>query len=110
MILTPTSLCHVSARYDAALVGAVRLFSVAIAALLMDKAGRKALLYASSMLMFLSTLTLSMNAYPSHCPPGPTPTNATLILNYNSIDVTENTGAGVLPLICTMVFIFGEHW
>uniref|UniRef100_A0A3Q3WG15 Solute carrier family 2, facilitated glucose transporter member 8 n=1 Tax=Mola mola TaxID=94237 RepID=A0A3Q3WG15_MOLML len=94
-------------KYDAALVGAVRLFSVAIAAFLMDKAGRKALLYTSSMLMFLSTLTLTMNANTTHCPPGPTPTNATVILSYTSLGVTENTGAGVLPLISTMVFIFG---
>ncbi|GLD70190.1 solute carrier family 2, facilitated glucose transporter member 6-like protein [Lates japonicus] len=38
-------------KYDAAIVGAVRLFSVAVAASLMDKAGRKALLYTSSMLI-----------------------------------------------------------
>uniref|UniRef100_A0A3Q3X2N5 Major facilitator superfamily (MFS) profile domain-containing protein n=1 Tax=Mola mola TaxID=94237 RepID=A0A3Q3X2N5_MOLML len=75
----------VSLEYDAALVGAVRLFSVAIAAFLMDKAGRKALLYTSSMLMFLSTLTLTMNANTTHCPPGPTPTNATVILSYTSL-------------------------
>uniref|UniRef100_A0A8B9FZJ4 Solute carrier family 2 member 6 n=1 Tax=Amazona collaria TaxID=241587 RepID=A0A8B9FZJ4_9PSIT len=35
--------------YDAALVGLVRLFSVAIAAVLMDKAGRKILLFVSGM-------------------------------------------------------------
>lgn len=36
-------------KYDAALVGAVRLISVAIAASLMDKAGRKALLFTSGL-------------------------------------------------------------
>lgn len=35
--------------YDAALVGAVRLISVCIAASLMDKAGRKALLLTSGL-------------------------------------------------------------
>uniref|UniRef100_A0A3Q0SAZ9 Solute carrier family 2, facilitated glucose transporter member 8 n=1 Tax=Amphilophus citrinellus TaxID=61819 RepID=A0A3Q0SAZ9_AMPCI len=35
-------------KYDAAIVGLVRLFSVAMAAFLMDKAGRKALLYTST--------------------------------------------------------------
>lgn len=34
-------------EYDAALVGLVRLFSVAIAAVSMDKAGRKILLFVS---------------------------------------------------------------
>uniref|UniRef100_A0A3Q0SIP2 Solute carrier family 2 member 6 n=1 Tax=Amphilophus citrinellus TaxID=61819 RepID=A0A3Q0SIP2_AMPCI len=57
-------------KYDAAIVGLVRLFSVAMAAFLMDKAGRKALLYTSSMLMFASTLTLTMISHttPSCCP------------------------------------------
>lgn len=36
-------------EYDAALVGLVRLFSVVIAAVSMDKAGRKILLFVSGM-------------------------------------------------------------
>lgn len=92
-------------RYDAALVGVVRLLSVAIAAALMDKAGRKALLYTSSMLMFLSTLTLTMVSHTTSCPPGPTPPNATLGLDRGS---AGNPEASVIPLVSTMVFIFGE--
>ncbi|XP_003964559.1 solute carrier family 2, facilitated glucose transporter member 6 [Takifugu rubripes] len=91
-------------RYDAALVGVVRLISVAIAAALMDKAGRKALLYTSSMLMFLSTLTLTIVSLKASCPPGPTPPNVTLGLEQGSYG---NPGASVIPLISTMVFIFG---
>lgn len=95
-----------SIRYSAALVGAVRLFSVATAACLMDKAGRKALLYTSSLLMFLSTLTLTMISHHTACPPGPP--NVTVSLDYSSHGVSGNTAAGVIPVISTMVFIFGE--
>lgn len=100
--------CSVSVRYDAALVGAVRLLSVAIAACLMDKAGRKALLYTSSLLMFLATLTLTMISHTTTCTPGPAPPNVTVTLDYISHGDTGNTGAGVITLISTMVFIFGE--
>ena len=99
-------------RYDAAIVGVVRLFSVAVAACLMDRAGRKALLYTSSMLMFLASLTLTMI---SHTTPCPSPLNVTLTSDYGFHGDTGHTlGAGhqgpgsVIPLIATMVFIFGE--
>ncbi|XP_042360219.1 solute carrier family 2, facilitated glucose transporter member 6 [Plectropomus leopardus] len=101
-------------KYDAALVGAVRLFSVAVAACLMDKAGRKALLYMSSMLMFLSSLTLTMISHTTPYPPGPAPPNLTVSLDYSSHDAIGNTivashqaAASLIPLISTMVFIFG---
>nr|QDF45863.1 glucose transporter 6 [Lateolabrax maculatus] len=93
--------------YEAAIVGAVRLFSVAIAAFLMDKAGRKALLYTSSMLMFLSTLTLTIVSHTTACPPGPVPYNLTVSLDYSSHSDTGATAAGLIPLISTIVFIFG---
>lgn len=92
-------------------MGVVRLFSVALAAILMDKAGRKALLYTSSMLMFLSTLTLTMISHTTPCPPGPTPPNATALDYSHHVGITSQAGsqaAGLLPLISTMVFIFGE--
>ncbi|KAG8007137.1 Solute carrier family 2 [Nibea albiflora] len=94
-------------RYDAAIVGAVRLLSVATAAMLMDKAGRKALLYTSSMLMFVATLTLTMISHTTPCSPGPTPHNVTVSLDYNSHNDITITAASILPLISTMVFIFG---
>uniref|UniRef100_A0A8C6TV57 Solute carrier family 2, facilitated glucose transporter member 8 n=1 Tax=Neogobius melanostomus TaxID=47308 RepID=A0A8C6TV57_9GOBI len=91
--------------YDAALVGAVRLVSVLVAACLMDKAGRKALLYTSSMLMFLSSLTLTIT---SHTTPCPNPPNSTALF-YNSQNdlVSGTTGASFIPVVSTMVFIFG---
>ncbi|XP_075937582.1 solute carrier family 2, facilitated glucose transporter member 6 [Anarhichas minor] len=100
--------------YAASIVGAVRLFSVAVAASLMDKAGRKALLYTSSLLMFLSSLTLTMISHTSVFPPGPAPPNLTMSLDYsshnaigNTLDAGPPTAAGLIPLISTMVFIFG---
>ncbi|XP_019962089.1 solute carrier family 2, facilitated glucose transporter member 6 [Paralichthys olivaceus] len=100
-------------QYDAALVGAVRLLSVGLAAFLMDRAGRKALLYTSSMLMFLSSLTLTMISHTTPCP-GPSPPNHTLSSDYGlSSDIGHTLGAGhkdpgsILPLIGTMVYIFG---
>lgn len=106
----------VSARYDAAIVGLVRLGSIAVAAFLMDKAGRKALLYTSSMLMFLSSLTLTMVSHTTPCPPGPAPPNHTApdYTSHNDFGSTfmsnAQTAGSVLPIICTVVFIFGEFW
>uniref|UniRef100_A0A3P9IK03 Solute carrier family 2 member 6 n=1 Tax=Oryzias latipes TaxID=8090 RepID=A0A3P9IK03_ORYLA len=100
-------------RYDAAIVGAVRLFSVAIAAFLMDKAGRKALLYTSSMLMFLASLTLAVASHTTTCPPGPSPPNHTALGygTHNDMAVafqsSQQTAAGLIPLVFTVVFIFG---
>uniref|UniRef100_A0A8C6TUX0 Solute carrier family 2 member 6 n=1 Tax=Neogobius melanostomus TaxID=47308 RepID=A0A8C6TUX0_9GOBI len=71
--------------YDAALVGAVRLVSVLVAACLMDKAGRKALLYTSSMLMFLSSLTLTITSHTTPCPNPPNmPISTVTNLNKNT--------------------------
>ncbi len=122
-------------KYDAALVGAVRLISVAIAASLMDKAGRKALLFTSGLcriaivtskcnslekntilissfipsgfLMFIAMLSMTMYTHKTQC-------------NHGNLTVTEGlkstgglTGPAfdpitLIPLISTMVIIFGE--
>lgn len=104
----------VSVRFDAAIVGAVRLLSVVVAASLMDKAGRKALLYTSSMLMFLSSLTLVMISHTTACPPGPVPHNLTA-LDYSShnelgsvLQSSQPTFTSLLPIISTVMFIFGK--
>lgn len=94
-------------RYDAALVGAVRLLSVVTAACLMDKAGRKALLYTSSLLMFLATLSLTMISHAESCSHG-LPSNITASTELSSHASAGNSGVGVLTLVSTMVFIFGE--
>ncbi|XP_066569121.1 solute carrier family 2, facilitated glucose transporter member 6 [Amia ocellicauda] len=98
-------------QYDAAIVGAVRLVSVLIAASLMDKAGRKALLYISGFLMFLSTLTMCLYTHTNPLP-----------IHYINISVTSDFIARqpetllqaappslitLIPLISTMLIIFG---
>ncbi|KAM4634177.1 solute carrier family 2, facilitated glucose transporter member 6 [Polymixia lowei] len=115
------------AKYDAVIVGVVRLFSVAVAASLMDKAGRKALLYTSSLLMFLSSLTMTMYSHTTTCPLPPSPHNLTeLTLDYSphnatgpapdyglynamgiASDTIHHNATSFIPLVSTMVFIFG---
>ncbi|XP_055774867.1 solute carrier family 2, facilitated glucose transporter member 6 [Salvelinus fontinalis] len=94
-------------KYDAALVGAIRLLSVVIAASLMDKAGRKALLYTSGFLMFLATLTMNMYSYTTPCPSG----NLTGTVLPTDLIAQQGEAAfntiTLIPLISTMVFIFG---
>ncbi|XP_036004675.1 solute carrier family 2, facilitated glucose transporter member 6 [Fundulus heteroclitus] len=96
-------------RYAAATVGVVRLFSVAVAASLMDRAGRKALLYASSMLMFLSSLTLTMISHTTPCPAvNVTTLNHSLHAELGStLQASQGTAVSLIPLISTVVFIFG---
>ncbi|KAM6954405.1 solute carrier family 2, facilitated glucose transporter member 6 [Aplochiton taeniatus] len=84
-------------KYEAALVGLVRLFSVAMAAILMDKAGRKALLYISGFLMFLSTLTMTIYSHSTLCPSS----------NVTDIYYSSQTSTGLVPLFSIMVFIVG---
>uniref|UniRef100_A0A8C7CFF8 Solute carrier family 2, facilitated glucose transporter member 6 n=1 Tax=Oncorhynchus kisutch TaxID=8019 RepID=A0A8C7CFF8_ONCKI len=94
-------------KYDAALVGAIRLLSVVIAASLMDKAGRKALLYTSGFLMFLATLTMNMYSHTTPCPSG----NVTGTVLPTDLIAQQGEAAfntiTLIPLISTMVFIFG---
>ncbi|XP_030776097.1 solute carrier family 2, facilitated glucose transporter member 6 isoform X2 [Rhinopithecus roxellana] len=59
---------------DAAIVGAVRLLSVLIAALTMDLAGRKVLLFVSAAIMFAANLTLGLYI---HFGPRPLSPNST---------------------------------
>ncbi|KAM9393262.1 solute carrier family 2, facilitated glucose transporter member 6 [Pholidichthys leucotaenia] len=102
-----------TAKYDAAIVGLFRLCSVAVAAGLMDKAGRKALLYTSSMLMFVASLTLTMISHTTPCPPGPAPPNLTAV-DYSpheelgsTLHTVSVTAASIAPVVCTILFIFG---
>ncbi|CAL8283135.1 unnamed protein product [Boreogadus saida] len=92
------------------IVGVVRLFSVAIAASLMDRAGRKALLYTSSMLMILSSLSLTMYSHANGCsPPPPSPPNVTHLPPQPGFDPLGAAPAGLslVPLFLVIVFIFG---
>ncbi|NWJ12135.1 GTR6 protein, partial [Crypturellus undulatus] len=93
-------------EYDAALVGLVRLFSVAIAAVSMDKAGRKILLFVSAGIMLASNLTMGLYVYfTSHSLNGTT-TNETLG-SWASHEAQPMNYITLIPLLATMFFIMG---
>nr|XP_044634388.1 solute carrier family 2, facilitated glucose transporter member 6 isoform X2 [Equus asinus] len=109
---------------DAAIVGAVRLLSVLIAALTMDLAGRKILLFVSApgtgpgmhqllqkaAIMFAANLTLGLYVHfgPKHLTP-----NSTMSLEGMPLGGTEQPLATptsyitLVPLLATMLFIMG---
>ncbi|XP_003420495.1 solute carrier family 2, facilitated glucose transporter member 6 [Loxodonta africana] len=95
---------------DAAIVGAVRLFSVLIAALAMDLAGRKVLLFVSASIMFAANLTLGLYI---HLGPRPLTPNGTMGLESTPLGDTEQPLASptsyltLVPLLATMFFIMG---
>ncbi|XP_026960137.1 solute carrier family 2, facilitated glucose transporter member 6 isoform X1 [Sagmatias obliquidens] len=95
---------------DAAIVGAVRLLSVLIAALTMDLAGRKALLFVSAASMFAANLTLGLYV---HFGPKPLTPNSTMGLESVPLGGTEQPLAmptsylTLVPLLATMLFIMG---
>ncbi|MBW02538.1 Solute carrier family 2, facilitated glucose transporter member 6, partial [Eschrichtius robustus] len=96
---------------DAAIVGAVRLLSVLIAALTMDLAGRKALLFVSAASMFAANLTLGLYVHFGPKPPAP---NGTMGLESVPLAGTEQPLATptsyltLVPLLATMLFIMGR--
>ncbi|KFW03467.1 Solute carrier family 2, facilitated glucose transporter member 6, partial [Fulmarus glacialis] len=83
-------------EYDAALVGLVRLFSVAIAAVSMDKAGRKILLFVSAGVMLVSNLTMGLYIHFV-----PASQNGTIAPAEPTNYIT------LIPLLATMFFIMG---
>ncbi|XP_004423682.1 PREDICTED: solute carrier family 2, facilitated glucose transporter member 6 isoform X1 [Ceratotherium simum simum] len=95
---------------DAAIVGAVRLLSVLIAALTMDLAGRKVLLFVSAAIMFAANLTLGLYV---HFSPKPLTPNSTVGLESVTLAGTEQPLATptsyitLVPLLATMLFIMG---
>ncbi|EHB05589.1 Solute carrier family 2, facilitated glucose transporter member 6 [Heterocephalus glaber] len=95
---------------DAAIVGAVRLLSVLIAALTMDLAGRKFLLFVSATIMFAANLTLGLYV---HFSPKPLAPNGTVGLENMPWGATEQPPATptsyltLVPLLATMFFIMG---
>uniref|UniRef100_A0A8C8R5X7 Solute carrier family 2, facilitated glucose transporter member 6 n=1 Tax=Pelusios castaneus TaxID=367368 RepID=A0A8C8R5X7_9SAUR len=99
-------------EYDAAIVGGVRLASVLIAAVSMDKAGRKILLFVSGKstgIMFAANLTLGLYIHftspPSH--------NSTVPVINGTLESPEILTAEpsryvtLIPLLATMLFIMG---
>ncbi|XP_048821868.1 solute carrier family 2, facilitated glucose transporter member 6 isoform X2 [Lagopus muta] len=93
-------------EYDAALVGLVRLFSVAIAAVSMDKAGRKILLFVSAGVMLASNLTMGLYIHFVPSSENSTTANRTLgsIANPPAEPIHYIT---LIPLLAAMFFIMG---
>ncbi|XP_015427858.1 PREDICTED: solute carrier family 2, facilitated glucose transporter member 6 [Myotis davidii] len=95
---------------DAAIVGAVRLFAVMIAALTMDRAGRKVLLFVSASIMFAANVTLGLYI---HFGPKPVAPNNTMGLESMPLGgaeqplATPTTFLTLVPLLATMLFITG---
>ncbi|KTF82478.1 hypothetical protein cypCar_00015036 [Cyprinus carpio] len=94
-------------KYDAALVGAVRLMSVAIAASLMDKAGRKALLFTSGFLMYIAMLSMTMYTHKTQCNHGNLTVTEGLKSTYGGLTGPAFDPITLIPLISAMVIIFG---
>ncbi|XP_061460438.1 solute carrier family 2, facilitated glucose transporter member 6 [Rhineura floridana] len=94
-------------QYDAVIVGAVRLASVAVAAFSMDKAGRKILLYISASIMLASNLTLGFYI---HYLPQHSHNSSAIMVNGSSHEgpaTSLRSGLMVIPLVATMFFIIG---
>ncbi|KAM8995432.1 solute carrier family 2, facilitated glucose transporter member 6 isoform 2-T2 [Ara ararauna] len=93
-------------EYDAALVGLVRLVSVAIAAVSMDKAGRKILLFVSAGVMLVSNLTMGLYIHFVPASQNGTIANKTLVTSANPFAEPTNY-ITLIPLLATMFFIMG---
>ncbi|NXY47214.1 GTR6 protein, partial [Ceuthmochares aereus] len=93
-------------QYDAALVGLVRLFSVAIAAVSMDKAGRKILLFVSAGVMLVSNLTMGLYIHFVPASQNSTVSNKTLVSSAN-LPAESTNYITLIPLLATMFFIMG---
>ncbi|XP_018419213.1 PREDICTED: solute carrier family 2, facilitated glucose transporter member 6 [Nanorana parkeri] len=94
-----------SGRYDAALVGLVRLVAVIISAIVMDKAGRKILLYVSSSLMLVSSLAMGLYV---HFIVDVKHNSTTLNMTLNEPGPQHPTNyLGVIPLLCIMLYVLG---
>ncbi|XP_051040901.1 solute carrier family 2, facilitated glucose transporter member 6 isoform X2 [Phodopus roborovskii] len=97
-------------QQDAAIVGAVRLVSVLIAAVTMDLAGRKVLLYVSASIMLVANLTLGLYI---QFGPRPLTPNSTVGLEIMTLGNTEQPPTTsfdyltLIPLLATMLFIMG---
>ncbi|NWY29111.1 GTR6 protein, partial [Pheucticus melanocephalus] len=94
------------AEYDAALVGLVRLSAVAIAAVSMDKAGRKILLFVSAGVMLVSNLTMGLYIHFEPASHNGTVANTTLA-SAASHPAEPTNYITLIPLLATMFFIMG---
>ncbi|XP_016157918.1 PREDICTED: solute carrier family 2, facilitated glucose transporter member 6 isoform X2 [Ficedula albicollis] len=93
-------------EYDAALVGLVRLSAVAIAAVSMDKAGRKILLFVSAGVMLASNLTMGLYIHFMPASHNGTVANTTLVSSAD-LPAGPTNYITLIPLLAAMLFIMG---
>uniref|UniRef100_A0A8C1ZK85 Solute carrier family 2 member 6 n=1 Tax=Cyprinus carpio TaxID=7962 RepID=A0A8C1ZK85_CYPCA len=98
---------HMTAISLVSLVGVVRLMSVVIAASLMDKAGRKALLFTSGFLIYIATLSMTMYTHKTPCSHGNLTITEGLKSTYGGSTGPAFDPITLIPLISSMVIIFG---
>ncbi|KAK2841338.1 hypothetical protein Q7C36_012917 [Tachysurus vachellii] len=95
-------------KLEAVVVGVVRLLSVAIAAALMDKAGRKALLYTSAFIMYLATLSMGIFNHKTPCDTRNFTAMVPSLENaYGAMAGPAINSNMLIPLISVMFIIFG---
>ncbi|XP_026783687.2 solute carrier family 2, facilitated glucose transporter member 6 isoform X2 [Pangasianodon hypophthalmus] len=92
-------------KYDAAIVGFVRLFTVTIAACLMDKAGRKSLLYASAFIMYLAMLTVTMYTHKTSCDSGNVTVGVLSAKEPFGVMIGSGLSSGTLIPLFSIIFI-----
>ncbi|GCC19099.1 hypothetical protein chiPu_0018211 [Chiloscyllium punctatum] len=97
---------------DAVLVGAIRFLSVSVAAWLMDKAGRRRLLFVSGVIMSISTLSLGVYVKLDEFKYNHTSINASFenmahLTAQHLLQHKTTNWLTIIPLISVMVFIFG---
>ncbi|KAM9475868.1 solute carrier family 2, facilitated glucose transporter member 6-like [Clarias gariepinus] len=95
-------------EYDAAIVGLVRLIPGIIIAFLMNKAGRKTLLYISAFIMYLAMTVLTIYTHKTPCDSG----NVTAEVGSATQPFGMMTGFKLnsdtlIPLISIMFIVFG---
>ncbi|XP_060786893.1 solute carrier family 2, facilitated glucose transporter member 6-like [Neoarius graeffei] len=93
-------------KYDAAIVGFVRLVIGVIAGFLMDKAGRKSLLYISAFIMYMAMLTMTMHIHKTPCDSG----NVTVEVPkepYGVMTGFEFNSGTLIPLMSIIFIVVG---
>ncbi|MCJ8734740.1 hypothetical protein PDJAM_G00238920 [Pangasius djambal] len=92
-------------KYDAAIVGFVRLFTVMIAAWLMDKAGRKSLLYASAFIMYVAMLAVTMYTHKTSCDSGNVTVGIPSATEPSGVMIGCGLSSGTLIPLISIIFI-----
>ncbi|CAH2316775.1 solute carrier family 2, facilitated glucose transporter member 6 [Pelobates cultripes] len=93
---------------DATLVGIARLLSVLVAAAIMDKAGRRKLLFTSGLLMLASSLAMGLYIhFMKDIDHHHNSTNLTVFMANHGSSPNHTNYLSFIPLVCVMIYIIG---